>query len=363
MRAMGSIKRPAPALHDTDPGPTSACDVLVIGAGWAGIQAASAAAERGARVLLVDTLAQAELQARMPDAAALCPWLSSDGAFVPGQLGLRPGHTALELMIDASSGRVCGAIGVAGKEEAPWRVEAAAVVIASTEALLMAAEAGAELCGMEDGQGGMRICGPGSGGAGSVEGLYAAGKAAWSPSTHGAGLPRGTQAQALLSGQQAGAAAAQDARMSERRPGAPLRRAGGTGLRGPGHRPANPDATLAALRAILRGLGGPAPDDARTIEALERLDALWLFIGNAAPASRGALCATRAAACQVALARWQLRSLLARRASERAHLARECVVARGVDEVCTSTEPTALIGRPVRTALAPDLLGLGLFAI
>ncbi|MDY0746755.1 hypothetical protein SNE35_19745 [Paucibacter sp. R3-3] len=316
---------------------SDACDVLVIGAGCAGIQAACAAASESAHVLVLDGLELDGLQAPMQDAAAWNPWLSD--AQSPGcrLIGWRPGHTALELLLDAS-GAVRGAAGVAGEDETPWRIAASTVVIASAQTLLMAAEAGADLCGMEAGHGGLRICGYANGGASSVEGLYAASPAAWSVLASGAGLPRGTQAHALLSGQQAGAAAAHESAMRQRPFAAALEPAGCAGLRGSGHRPANPMATLAAVQAVRRSLGTASPDDARASEALERLDALWLFICNAAPAARGALCATRAAACQVALARWQLRSLLARRASEAEHLARECVVARGVDQVCTSTE-------------------------
>jgi len=328
---MGSIKRPPST-------PSDACDVLVIGAGCAGIQAACAAASQGAHVLVLDGLELDGLQAPMQDAATWHPWLSDDQSPACQRIGWRPGHTALELLLDAS-GAVRGAAGVESDDETPWRIAASAVVIASAQALLMAAEAGADLCGMEAGSGGLRICATANGGASSVEGLYAAGPAAWSVLAAGAGLPRGTQAHALLSGQQAGAAAADESTMRQRPLAAALEPAGWAGLRGKGHRPANPMATVAAVQAVRRSLGTSSrPDDATASEALERLDALWLFICNAAPAARGALCATRAAACQVALARWQLRSLLTRRASEAAHLARECVVARGVDQVRTSTE-------------------------
>ena len=356
---MGSIKRPSQNLFDAGPDQASTCDVLVIGAGWAGIQAACAAASQGAHVLLLDRLAPEALQATLQDAAAWNPCLSDADRADARLLVCRPGHTALELLLD-DSGAVRGAAGVRGDDEKSWQIVAGAVVIASPDALLMAAEAGAELCGMEDGLGGLRICGYGSGGASSVEGLYAAGPAAWSVQAPSLGLPRGTRAHSLLSGQQAGQAAAGEAQALqefEQPVCETLRQAGCAGLRGRGQRPANPLATLAAMQAVRRSLGASKPDDSTVAEALERLDALWLFICDAAPAARGALCATRAAACQVAMARWQLRSLLTRRASEAAHLARECVVACGVDQVSATTElRDAIAGQGRRRGSPADLL-------
>eukprot|EP01137_Pigoraptor_chileana_P034127 Opistho-2@26204 len=298
---MGSIRRQAgsataqPAGQTEQAAPTPRCDVLVIGASGGGMQAASVAAACGARVILLDSARSLAVAERL--SADDFSWL--------------PGHTALELLRDAA-GAVRGAAGVQGEAETPWRIEAAAVVIATAEGLLMAAEAGAQLGGMEEGHGGLRLRGEGYGGISSVDGLYAAGQAAWSALPPDVGLPRGTQAQALWSGQQAGSAAAAAAQAYLPLPGELLTQAGIAGLRGSSHRPANPVATLAALQAILAGLGedDEVAQASRAAQALGRLDALWQFLCHAAPAPQGARCASRAAAGRVAQARWQLRSRL-----------------------------------------------------
>lgn len=286
---MGSIRR---QVGNPPSCTTQYCDVLVIGASTSGMQAASVAAASNARVILLDG---AQL-------SAVAEGLNAD------DFSWLTGHTALELLLDAA-GAVRGAAGVHGEAETPWRIEAGAVVLATGGGLLMAAEAGAQLGGLDDGPGGLRLRDKGDyGGASTVDGLHAAGKAAWSPLPPGVGLPRGTQAQALWSGQQAGTAAAAEAQAFMPLPGLPLRQAGIAGLRGNGHRPSNPVATLAALQAILGSLDEDNHQAAH--QALGRLDALWQFLCLAAPAPQGARCASRAAAARVALVRWQLRSRL-----------------------------------------------------
>lgn len=336
---MGSLRKPASfntAIHPlSDSGAMLRCDVLVIGAGCAGTQAAHAAAAGGARVLLVDRLDTTALDQRSLRSPTTAIPLPRRGRPVQGLTE----HTALELLLD-QDGAVRGAAGVSGAAETPWRISAAAVVIASSEALLMAAEAGAQLSGMENGRGGLRLRDEGAhGGASTVPGLYAAGAAAWRHLPPGTGLPRGTAAQSLLSGQQAGAGAADVAAALSQPPSpAALHCAGFAGLRGGGHRPANPLATLAALQAVLASLAAVDPSDAEAAEALSRLDALWQFLCQAAPAPQGARCVTRSVASRLAVARWQLRSLRARRASEAAHQASECVISGGVDQAWARAE-------------------------
>lgn len=76
---------------------------------------------------------------------------------------------------------------------------------------------------------------------------------------------------------------------------------------------------LAAVQAVLAGLG-PDTQGADAAQALARLDALWQLFCHSAPAPRGMQCATRAAVARLALARWQLHSLLMRRAGDAAQL-------------------------------------------
>ncbi|WP_349743676.1 FAD-dependent oxidoreductase [Roseateles cavernae] len=356
---MGSLRRPF-SNTATDPVIDSRasmrCDVLVIGAGCAGTQAARAAAAGGARVLLVDRLDAAELDKNKQQAPAQALAMQGRGRL----LRRLAEHTALELLLDRE-GAVRGAAGVGGTAETPWRIEAAAVIIASSEALLMAAEAGAQLSGMEHG-GGLRA---GVEGASTVDGLYAAGGAAWQPMPAGIGLPQGTVAHALLSGQQAGAGAAAAAtRAQQSRATRALCCAGLVGLRGSGHRPANPLAIHAALQAVLGTLAHREPSAAEAAEALSRLDALWQFLCRSAAAPQGALCATRAVAGRLAVARWRLRSVLARRASEAAHQASECVISGGVDEAWARAEMhPELKPRPALHLLQTPAARLSAFAL
>ncbi len=324
---MGSLHALPPAA-DAEPADLFEVDVLVIGAGRAGVQAALAAAGLGQRVLVVERRATPAL----PAADKALPSRSRDVLWLNG-------HSALELLLDRH-GTVRGAGGISlaadaqaqAHDERPWRVLAGAVVMATGSGLLMAAEAGAELGGM-DGDGGLRLrdtCG-----ATTVAGLYAAGRAAWTGGT--GGPPPHTAAGALFTGQQAGAAAAHQAR----RLGAPgaaaglqpgLHPAGRVGLRGPGSHPINPQATCAAVQAVLapaaQAASGPAA-------ALRRLDALWHFLRSAAPAPSGAMRATRDAAARLAEARWRLRSLIALDSGSAQHRA---IISGGLDEVWAETE-------------------------
>lgn len=340
---MGSL-HPLPPAADAEPADLFDIDVLVVGAGPAGVQAALAAAGQGQRVLVVDSAgtAAAPADADLAPAARLrsVVWLAR--------------HSALELLLDAQ-GAVRGAAGIshsgraADSVERPWRALAGAVVLATGQGLLMAAEAGALLGGMDGGMdrrgddaraagavprpGGLRL--RDVGGATTVPGLFAAGRAAWT----GTGLPTHTTAGALFTGQQAGLSAAAEARrvasatlQAGHGAQAALRPAGQVGLRGPGQQPISPQAACAALQAVL------APSDptgSAPLAVMRRLDALWQFLRHAAPAPSGALRATREAAARLAEARWRLHSRIARARSPARH---HGIVTGGLDQVWAETE-------------------------
>jgi hypothetical protein len=317
---MGRLNAPESPTRRDDAPERFEVDVLVVGAGHAGMQAAHAAEAEGARVAVVERCSPATATLLQPAQAPQTPKLS-----------WLHGHSALELLLDAG-GAVWGAAGVRHLPgdafgpggERPWQARAGAVVIATGDGLLMAAEAGAALAGMDRG-GGLQL--RHASGASTVAGLYAAGRAAWHDDNPA--LPPQTRAHALLTGQWAGAAAAGD---SLRRSPAPdagtLRPAGRVGLRGPGTRPIDPQASCAALDAVLCNLSLAAVGDPTA--ALVRLDALWQFMRSAAPAPRGAQRVTREAAQRLAVARWRLHSQLAREADDAASAA---IVTGGLDMV------------------------------
>lgn len=309
-------RSPAP---DRSPDSVHDVDVLVVGAGPAGREAARRAAERGLRVLLAH-----------PGGP-----LPADAVGVPSgrRLACLAGHTALELLVD-EQGAVRGAAGVHQPDRglpglgpvARWQAQAGAVVLACGARAgglgwLMAAEVGATLAEVDSTTPGL-LCD--AEGATPVPGLFAAGALAQTPGPRldGApgvhrvtrltapGLPAGTLAQALLSGQRAGEGAARRA-LQARPAGAGAASgtavpcpAGVVGLRGPGHHPISPQAARAALQAVRAQRDGHA--------ALVRLDALWQFLCSAAPAPAAALRATRCAAAELAWARWQAHTTLAR---------------------------------------------------
>lgn len=340
-----SSRPPAP---DRSPDTVYDVDVLVVGAGPAGREAARSAATRGLRVLLVHDGGPLPAEAAPLAPRRPAPWLA--------------GHTALELLVD-EHGAVRGAAGVRQPEGglpglgpvAHWQAQAGAVVLACGArpgglGWLMAAEAGATLAEVDGAAPGL-LCD--TEGATPVPGLFAAGALAQTPGQppdagpgappagrHAApGLPAGTLAQALLSGQRAGDGAARrvlQARHAAARAvggaGTP-RPAGGVGLRGPGSHPISPQAARAALQAVRAQRDGHA--------ALVRLDALWQFLRSAAPAPAAALRPTRHAAAELAWVRWHTHCTLARALArgEPGHL-----LCGGLDQVWARHAPLARHG-------------------
>jgi len=187
-------RRHAFSLGDLLPatGLAAEVDVLVIGAGAAGTQAALAATSAGASVMVVDTLAAGLADGAGPRSAARLRW--------------QGGQAATRLLHDAQ-GRVCGATGVSVPDERSWQVLATVVVLATGRdpgGLLLAAQAGGRLLARADGGPAVDVLS--ADGHTTVPGLLVTGEAAVpSPAS---GLPLDSVAGAMLRGRRCGLAAA-----------------------------------------------------------------------------------------------------------------------------------------------------------
>lgn len=296
-------RRHAFSLGDLLPatGLSAEVDLLVIGAGAAGTQAALAATSAGASVMVVDTLAAGLADGAGPRSAARLRW--------------QGGQAATRLLHDAQ-GRVCGATGVSVPDERSWQVLATVVVLATGRdagGLLLAAQAGLRLLARADGGPAVDVLS--ADGHTTVPGLLVTGEAAVPSPT--SGLPLDSVAGAMLRGRRCGLAAAVLAEQhapagpQPALPPAPASAAGAAdGVPAHSARSADPLAARAALAAVVASL--PAQGSPTVLRSgLSRLDALWALLDDAAPPPRGRQRFTHETRAALAMARWQLAARLA----------------------------------------------------
>lgn len=290
-------------------------DLLVIGAGTSGRHAAIAAAEAGLVVHLVGTQPDTRRGRDADSVDGVRHWFE---------------HSALALLRDGA-GRVCGARGVAGPDEQPWRQAARAVVLATGRApvgLLLASEAGAELQPVaEDGATDGRrpdwlVATDDAAGATGVPGLWVTGRVAGAPQALGL-LPPDSLAAQLLAARRTGLAAAAwiDDLQSQPvhtvaapRAGEPA--ADGQAIALPRTRQTapvlDPRAARQTLAAVLGTLALARPGDLQALRTgRQQLDALWQFLSLAGDAPLGFRRSARDVLARVDLARralnWQIR--------------------------------------------------------